>query len=65
MALDNCRYNSKTGRPAEGDVVDADAELARLASRMRASGRCSCAILFCDDRLKLERCATTKTRLVS
>lgn len=60
VALDNCRYNAKTGKPAEGDVVDADSELSRLCSRIRESGRCSCAILFCDDRLKLESCGPSK-----
>jgi hypothetical protein len=49
VALDNCRYDSVTRQPVEGDVVDADPELAELCARMRATGRCACTILFCQD----------------
>lgn len=49
VALDNCRYDSRTKKPVEGTVVDADEELAELAARMRESGRCSCTILYCED----------------
>jgi hypothetical protein len=54
VALDNCRYDSATRQPMEGDVVDADAELAVLCGRMRESGRANCAILFCDDEVLVE-----------
>lgn len=54
VALDNCRYDHSTGKPLEGDVVDADVEFSVLCDRMKASGRCSCAILFCDDSVRLE-----------
>ena len=49
VALDNCRYDPATLQPIEGDVVDADAELAELCGRLREAGRTSCAIVFCDD----------------
>jgi hypothetical protein len=49
VALDNCRYDSVTRQPVEGDVVDADPELAELCARMRGTGRCACTILFCQD----------------
>jgi hypothetical protein len=55
VALDNCRYDGATRRPVEGDVVDADPELAELCARMRENGRCSCAILFCDQDVMVER----------
>jgi hypothetical protein len=54
VALDNCRYDPATLQPIEGDVVDADEELAELCSRMRETGRSSCAILFCDDDVFVE-----------
>lgn len=49
VALDNCRYDSVTRQPIEGDVVDADPELSELCARMRGAGRCACTILFCQD----------------
>jgi hypothetical protein len=54
VALDNCRYDSATRQPIEGDVVDSDPELAELAARMRETGRGSCAILFCEDDVFIE-----------
>jgi hypothetical protein len=54
VALDNCRFNPDTRQPMEGDVVDADEELALLCGRMRESGRSNCAILFCDDDVLVE-----------
>lgn len=55
VALDNCRYDPTTGKPLEGDVVDSDTDCSALCQRMRESGRCSCAILFCDHTVRLER----------
>ena len=55
VALDNCRYDEGTMKPAEGDVVDADVELAALCSRMREARRTSCSILFCDGEVLVER----------
>ncbi len=55
VALDNCRYDVATRRPVEGDVVDADPELSELCARMRETGRCSCAILFCEHEVLVER----------
>lgn len=49
VALDNCRFDSTTRRPVEGEVVDADPELSELCARMRETGRCSCAILRCQE----------------
>jgi hypothetical protein len=49
IALDRCRYDENTMQPLEGDVVDADENLAALCSRMREAGRGSCSIHFCDD----------------
>ena len=54
VALDNCRYDKATLQPIEGDVVDADEELAELCARMREKGLSSCAILFCDDDVLVE-----------
>ena len=54
VALDNCRYDQNTREPIEGDVVDADEDLADLCGRMRETGRTSCAILYCDDDVIVE-----------
>lgn len=48
IALDRCRYDETTLQPIEGEVVDADEDLASLCSRMRDAGKCSCSIRFCD-----------------
>lgn len=54
VALDNCRYDQLTRQPIEGDVVDADEDLATLCGRMREAGRTSCSIMFCDDDVIVE-----------
>ena len=54
VALDNCRYDPSTLQPIEGDVVDADEELAELCGRMREAGRTSCSIMFCEDEVLVE-----------
>jgi len=54
VALDNCRFHQETRQPLEGDVVDADMDLATLCSRMRETGRSNCAILFCDEEVLVE-----------
>jgi hypothetical protein len=48
VALDNVRYDPATSQPIEGDIVDADEDLADLCSRMRSTDRTACAILHCD-----------------
>jgi hypothetical protein len=42
-------------QPIEGDVVDADADIAELCGRLRESQRSSCAILFCDGEVIVEQ----------
>lgn len=54
VALDNCRFDQETRRPQEGDVVDADRDLASLCGRMRETGRSNCAILYCDEEVQVE-----------
>ncbi len=49
VALDECIYDSRTGQPVEGSVVDADENLAELCNRMRTSRCRHCAILFCEE----------------
>jgi len=49
VALDECRYDSRTAKPVEGSVVDADEDLVALCSRMQESDNKHCAILFCDE----------------
>ncbi len=62
VVLDNVRYSPGTTKPAEGDVVDADYDLADLCTRMRASARTSCAVVFCNEE-PLERPAGLGQRL--
>ncbi len=49
VALDNVRYDPATAQPVEGEVVDADEDLADLCARMRSTDRTACAILHCED----------------
>ena len=49
MALDQCQYDSRSGQPVEGFVVDADEDLAELCGRLQESNNRHCAILFCDE----------------
>ncbi len=52
--MDNCRYDQSTASPMEGDVVDADEDLAELCRRMREADKTHCAILFCEDEVIVE-----------
>jgi hypothetical protein len=47
VALDHCRYDSRTAQPLEGSVVDSDEDLAELCSRIKQNESRHCAILFC------------------
>jgi hypothetical protein len=47
VALDHCRYDQATLEPVEGELVDADTDLAALCARMRLSDRGQCAVRFC------------------
>ena len=49
VALDSCRYDSRTAQPVEGTVVDSDEDLVALCSRMQESDNKHCAIVFCDE----------------
>jgi len=49
VALDNVRYDPSTSQPIDGDVVDADEDLADLCARMRSTDRTACAILHCEE----------------
>jgi hypothetical protein len=55
VALDNCRYDTSSMQPVEGDVVDADEDIAELCSRLREAQRSSCAILFCEGEVLVEQ----------
>jgi hypothetical protein len=61
VALDACRYDPTTRQPVEGDVVDADEDLAELCARMRETGRSSCTILLCDEDVLVESGRTWTT----
>lgn len=47
IALDHCLYDEATLEPIEGELVDADPDLAALCARMRLSDRGQCAVRFC------------------
>jgi hypothetical protein len=49
VALDQCRYDSRTAKPVEGSVVDSDEDLVALCNRMQASDNKHLAILFCEE----------------
>jgi hypothetical protein len=61
VALDNCRYDHVTRQPTEGDVVDADQNLADLCRRMRETGRSSCSVLFCSGDVFVESPSAPKS----
>lgn len=48
VALDNILYEPSSTQPHEADVVDSDEDLSELCSRMRATDRTACAVLFCQ-----------------
>jgi hypothetical protein len=48
IALDHCRYDEATLEPIEGELVDADPDLAALCARMRSSDRGQCAVRYCQ-----------------
>jgi hypothetical protein len=54
VALDHCRYDSRTAQPVEGVVVDADEDLVELCARIQESDNKHCAILFCDETAEVE-----------
>jgi hypothetical protein len=62
VALDECKYDSRTAQPAEGTVVDADADLVALCARMQASDSKHCAILYCEDRAFADEAAPSTPR---
>jgi hypothetical protein len=49
VALDHCRYDSKTAQPVEGVVIDVDEDLVELCGRIQESENKHCAILFCEE----------------
>ena len=49
VALDDCRYDSRTAQPVEGSVVDSDEDLVALCNRMQESELSHCAILVCSE----------------
>ena len=55
VALDQCRYDSRTAQPVEGSVVDCDEDLVALCARMQENGARQCAILFCDEDMEVPR----------
>ena len=54
VALDHCRYDSRTAQPVEGVVVDVDEDLVELCSRIQEGENKHCAILFCEEAHEVE-----------
>lgn len=48
VALNAVRYDG--GMPVEGELMDADEDLAALCARVQTAEDTACAILFCDDK---------------
>ena len=46
VALDGVTYDD--GHPVDGEVIDADDDLATLCSRVQSDDGMKCTILFCD-----------------
>ena len=49
VALDECRYDTRTSQVIEGSIVDSDEDLVELCTRMRRADLQHCAILFCSE----------------
>lgn len=49
VALDDCRYDTRTAQVVEGSVVDSDEDLVELCTRMRQAELQHCAIVFCSE----------------
>ena len=49
VALDECRYDTRTAQVIEGSIVDSDEDLVELCTRMRRADQQHCAILFCSE----------------
>ena len=49
VALDRCRYEEGSDAPSEGWVVDSDADLGELCSRLRSSSAHRCVIVHADE----------------
>ena len=60
VALDHCRYDSKTAQPVEGVVVDDDEDLVELCGRIQEGESKHCAILFCEETPRVEPVTTTR-----
>lgn len=48
VALHECRYDERSGKATEGQLVDVDDDLASLCERVTASEFTHCAILYCE-----------------
>ncbi|MFW6051038.1 MAG: hypothetical protein ACODAU_07680 [Myxococcota bacterium] len=48
VALHECRYDERSGRAAEGELIAVDDDLASLCERVTESELRRCAILYCD-----------------
>jgi hypothetical protein len=49
VALDDCRYDTRTSQVIEGSIVDSDVDLVELCTRMRQADLQHCAIVFCSE----------------
>lgn len=49
VALDECRYDTRTSEVIEGSIVDSDEDLVELCNRMRRAELQHCAIVFCSE----------------
>ena len=49
VALRECTYDLRTGKAADGELVDVDDDLASLCNRVRDSRWKDCAILYCGE----------------
>ncbi len=54
MALDECRYDTRTAQVIEGSIVDSDEDLVELCTRMRRADMQHCAIVFCSEETPVE-----------
>lgn len=63
VALDECRYDTRTAQVIEGSIVDSDEDLVELCTRMRLADLQHCAILFCSEDDETPKSSRAQPRL--
>lgn len=61
VALDRCRYDEGSEQPTSGRIVDSDADLGDLCTRLRNASQGRCVIVRADDGYEVDSTASDPT----